>query len=358
MPKTKKNIKYRHTEKYQTQARTKKINRYLKKNRSQIINKKRGLTNISQSQKTTPNSSMDVDIVDEQQSYNPVSALSVSSAMVIAPEYIHSPKKSIDTLTKRISNLSLGKTTTIEISFIIIGHGGIISYSNGRVPQFKLPKNVSQTNVLGQRYAGFLNFGNRVMKEQVYRFLHHHEVLKNKKNLKKFLKLFNMFYTFSLKQRKSDNTLEFPYDYYANFLVNEALSKKNIHLHGDYIGIRYNYGATRAQKLYTGKKPDETSNQSDPEEIVERPLVKIFSIKVNDQEILRNTGHEIIVDDIQNHITLTEIIEHAVKKTMLAFPEFTTFPDKKIIVNVIDITCNSTENRDYPTIEFIGPPDK
>jgi len=275
-----------------------------------------------------------------------------------------SPNNSIEKLTKSIRNLSLGKTTKIEISFIIIGHGGIPSSSNGEVPQFKLPENVSQTNVLGLRYAGFLNYGNVDFKKEIYKILQENEILHNEKNLKKFLKNYNKFYIHILNQQSVKGVYDFQNERNANILVNDALSKKNIRLHGDYIGIRYNYGTTRSQKIYTGKNPGELPIQSHPEEIEERPLVKIFSIKVDDQEILRNIdyhhilNHEILVDDIKNGVTLTEIIEHAVKKTMHVFPELDAFPDKKIVVNVIDISCNSTMNRDYPTIEFIGPPDK
>lgn len=345
MSKTIKNIKFRHTEHDKTLAQKKKVKKNLKqtkKKRSQIINKKRDIKNIQQS------SAMDV--VEESQS---------------------PPKNSIDTVTKGIGNISLGKQDTIEISLIIIGHGGVISSENGIVQRFKLPENVSQTNVLGLRYAGLTNLANKVYKENIDNKLQHEEVLKNAKNLKLFLKYYNYVYSLALNEYEKDKNgdymldifgnkiYKFPEIRHANALVDNALSKKNIHLHGDYAGIRYNYGSTRAQKLYTGKKKNESSIFSHHQEIYERPLVKIYSVNVNGEEIQRNKGlPEIIVTDIKNDVTLTEVIEKSVEKTMQVFRNLSTIQDKKIIVNVIDMTCNNTTTNFYPEIEFIGPPNK
>lgn len=344
MPKTIKNIKFIHTEHNKTLAQKKKIKTNLKqtqKKRNQIINEKRDIKNIQQS------SAMDV--VEVSQS---------------------PPKNSIDTVTKGIGNISLGKQNTIEISLIIIGHGGVISSENGIVQRFKPPENVSQTNVLGLRYAGLTNLANKVYKENIDNELQHKEVLKNAKNLKLFLKYYNSVYSLALNEYKKDKNgdymldifgnkiYKFPEIRHANALVDNALSKKNIHLHGDYAGIRYNYGSTRAQKLYTGKKMNESPTFSHHQEIYERPLVKIYSVNVNGEEIQRNKGLlEIIVTDIKNGVTLTKVIEKAVEKTMSKFTKLSGLSDKKIVVNVIDLTCNDmTDGTRYPDIEFIGPP--
>ena len=344
MPNTIKNIKFRHTEHDKTLAKKKKIKTNLKqtqKKRSQIINEKRDIKNIQQS------SAMDV--VEGSQS---------------------PPKNSIDIVTKGIGNISLGKQNTIEISLIIIGHGGVISSENGIVQRFKPPENVSQTNVLGLRYAGLTNLANKVYKENIDNELQHKEVLKNAKNLKLFLKYYNSVYSLALNEYKKDKNGDYMLDIFgnkiykfpeiriANALVDNALSKKNIHLHGDYAGIRYNYGSTRAQKLYTGKKKNESSIFSHHQEIYERPLVKIYSVNVNGEEIQRNKGlPEIIVTDIKNGVTLTKVIEKAVEKTMSKFTKLSGLSDKKIVVNVIDLTCNDmTDGTRYPDIEFIGPP--
>jgi hypothetical protein len=345
MPNTIKNIKFRHTEHDKTLAKKKKIKTNLKqtqKKRSQIINEKRDIKNIQQS------SAMDV--VDESQS---------------------PPKNSIDIVTKGIGNISLGKENTIEISLIIIGHGGVISAENGIPHFFKLPENVSQTNVLGLRYAGLTNLVNKAYKEYIDNELQHEEVLKNAKKLKLFLKYYNYAYSFFLNEYEKDKNGDYILDIFgnkiykfpkirlANALVNNALSKRNIHLHGDYAGIRYNYDSTRVQKLYTGKNKNESSIFSHHQEIYERPLVKIFSVNVNGEEIQRNKGlPEMIVTDITNGVTLTEVIEKAVEKTMQVFRNLSTIQDKKIIVNVIDMTCNDYTNKFYSVVEFIGRPKK
>jgi hypothetical protein len=64
-----------------------------------------------------------------------------------------------------------------------------------------------------------------------------------------------------------------------------------------------------------------------------------------------------IVTDIKNGVTLTKVIEKAVEKTMSKFTKLSGLSDKKIVVNVIDLTCNDmTDGTRYPDIEFIGPP--
>ena len=331
MTEKEKNPKFRHTEKKQSKKQKEKVQSFLKrtqKNRIQKIYEKRFNKNIQQPQNTT-----------------------IESALP-------SPNNSIDKLVKGIGNISLGKQTTIEISLLIIGHGGVISLENGIVQKFTLPENVSQTNILGLRYAGLLNYGNSESKKWMDKNLHEVEILQNPKNLKKFLKTFNWIYVAALNERDSNNSFINQNERNANMLVNSSLHKKNIHLHGDYVGIRYNYGNTRAQKIYFGKKKNDQLAHIHPQEVEERPLVKIFSIKVDGIEIQRNQGrHEIFVDDIKNEVTLTEVIEKAVHKTMREFPELSTFPDRKIIVNVVDNTCNDTKENRFPDIEFIGPPE-
>lgn len=258
---------------------------------------------------------------------------------------------------------------SVRIGVVIFGHGGLVTehvhFFN--VPQhvnktFQLPRGVAQTNVLGLRYAGLNNIGNRAYEESIDRYLTH-----RRDDMSKFVRYLDNYYQGALNEliRDPNGILIHPFQNEINKnqrLEDNLYKKKRIVLKGNHFGVREKYDTKRVQKFYTGRIPqytDPTTRQIVPEEhpdgrhrelTTNGPLVKIFSIEINGKKRLPN-GYYILIEPVPTGITLTQLIEQSIL-TVLP-PQ--VIAAKKTIVDVIDLTCNTTELSN-PTIEFIGAP--
>uniref|UniRef100_A0A6C0HSY9 Uncharacterized protein n=1 Tax=viral metagenome TaxID=1070528 RepID=A0A6C0HSY9_9ZZZZ len=228
----------------------------------------------------------------------------------------------------------------ISVSFVIFGHGGI----KNKIPieTFKLPHATKETNLLAMRYSGINNIGNRSYEENIDKFLSEN---KNKK-------------TDTLIQELDTSFLRFlPHHSEVLQRVHEIDDRLNIQ--NKFFGVKQNYNSRNAQKYYTGITSKELlRSYRHPEIKMTGPLVKIYSIVINNVEQLAQ-GQSIIVDrNIVNGITLTEII-NIVTQFVLDSGIIPTLArsdiakEKGFLVNVVDLTCNYTE--EYPLIEVIGP---
>ena len=266
--------------------------------------------------------------------------------------------------------------SSIQMSVVIFGHGGLVTEHVNffNVPQFvnktfQLPRGVLRTNVLGLRYAGLSNIGNRKYEETIDNYLTH-----RRDNIPKFLQYLDNYYQNALNDLKYDSNGNVVYDSSGNvvytfeseIMKNNQLEynlfkTKKIRLKGNHFGIRANYDTKRVQKYYTGRMPKYIDSQQKkiPEEhpknrhrelTLNGPLVKIFSIEINGKNRLPN-GYFVLVEPVPTGVTLTEIIEQSLQTIL---PQ-QLIDEKKTIVNVIDLTCNFTELSN-PTVEFIGAP--
>jgi hypothetical protein len=227
----------------------------------------------------------------------------------------------------------------IIVSFAIFGHGGV----KNEIPleTFKKPDNVKQTNILGMRFSGINNIGNRKYEEDIDTFL---VTNKNEKTNEFIHRLDQTFLSY----------LSGHPDVYQR--IQQLNQRSNIQ--NNYFGIKENYSSKNAQKIYTGASSIDITDHRRHRELTTRgPLVKIYSIIRNGREYLL-PGQSIIIDtNIVNGITLTQII-NIVIQSVLDSPIIPTLDrvnfstGNNFIVNIVDLTCNSTDS--YPLIEFIG----
>lgn len=227
----------------------------------------------------------------------------------------------------------------IIISFVIFGHGGIKNQTP--VETFKLPDDARETNLLAMRYSGINNIGNRSYEEEIDKFLSEN---KNKK-------------TDTLIQELDTSFLRFLPDH-PDVLQRVQEIDRRLNIQNKFFGVKQNYNSRNAQKYYTGITSKELLRNYRHSEIkMTGPLVKIYSIVINNVERLAQ-GQTIVVDrNVVNGITLTEIInvvtQFVLDSDMVpALARNDIAKEKGIIVNVVDLTCNYTE--EYPLIEVIG----
>lgn len=228
----------------------------------------------------------------------------------------------------------------IIVSFVIMGHGGV----KNEIPieTFKLPDATKETNLLAMRYSGINNIGNRSYEENIDTFLSEN---KNKK-------------TDTLIQELDASFLRFLPDH-PDILQRVQEIDRKLNIQNKFFGLKQNYNSRNAQKYYTGVTSQELlRGYRHPQIKMSGPLIKIYSIIINNVEQL-SQGQSIIVDkNTLNGITLTEIINNVTQYVLDSgmVPTLARSDIKKekgFIVNVIDLTCNYTE--EYPLIEVIGP---
>lgn len=261
--------------------------------------------------------------------------------------------------------------TSIRIGIVIFGHGGLVTEPVAffHLPRyvnktFELPRGVLQTNVLGLRYAGLSNIGNQEYEESIDNYLTH-----RRDDMPKFLRYLENYYRNALKatqyeirEGKETKVYQFRNEIMKNQQIEAQLKTKHITLKGNHFGIREKYDTKRVQKYYTGRIPqrnDPVTHEIIPEEnphsrhrelTLQGPLVKIFNIEINGKNRLP-TGYFVLVQPAPYGITLTQIIEQSLRNILP--PQL--IHEKKTIVDVVDLTCNTTELAN-PTIEFIGAP--
>ena len=227
----------------------------------------------------------------------------------------------------------------LTISFIVMGHGGI----KNKVPieTFKPPKNVLHTNILGMRYAGINNLVNRTYEENIEKSLAN----KKNSNLTALITHLNDFFSTYVSSHKDvEKRVE--------------LLRKRYDIGNNFFGIKSNYTKRNAQKYYQGITEKEDTEHFRHSELKKAgPLVKIYSIlKSNNAELL-NKGETIIVDELQQGITLTELINHVTdfvlsnQRFVPSLIEKELYKETKVEVNVVDLTCNYT--KEHPMIGFI-----
>lgn len=227
----------------------------------------------------------------------------------------------------------------IVVSFVIFGHGGI----KNKIPvkTFKLPDATKETNLLAMRYSGINNIGNRSYEEDIDKFLSDN---KNKK-------------IDTLIQELDASFLRF-LPHHPEILQRVQEIDRRLNIKNKFFGVKQNYNARNAQKYYTGATSKELlRSYRHPEIKMTGPLVKIYSIVINNVEQLSQDQSIIVDRDIVDGITLTEIINIVTQFVLdsgivptLARSDITK--EKRFIVNVVDLTCNYTE--EYPLIEVIG----
>jgi hypothetical protein len=288
-----------------------------------------------------------------------------------------SKKPRAKTLRDRLTKMDVeddAEPQTVQVSLVIYGHGGLaMTRDKVFVPgklinqAFKVPEGVDQVNVLGLRYAGLDNFGNRRHEMKIDHMLSKRPDIE----LPEFLDYLNKYYENALHHtylhEKGRYVLDESGNYIPKFkdqldklaIIEKRLAKKGIQVRGNMFGIREKYDKKRAQKIYTGVRLDEYSidpnqPQRHPELKIGHPLIKIFSIRVNGVEQLK-PGHQIVVKGpgVKNYMTLTDVIHESldprVSKLLAKYLHY----KNKIVVDVVDLTCNHQFEGD-PTLEFIG----
>lgn len=268
--------------------------------------------------------------MDISRSFEP-DQLSPYIPMEIDEEYIKKPF-TLDLTAKRII-----------ISIVIMGHGGI--KNQFPIDTFKSPPYLRKLDILGMRYAGINNLVNREYE------LMNEEFLANVKNSKTIELLDKLNRTFSEYVKE-----KFPE--HGEIRDRLDLINKRFNIHNDYFGIKENYNSRRAQKFYQGVTEKEIIHKSRHPNITKMgPYVKIYSVLKDGVELL-SKGETILVDNVFQNMTLTDIIQSSKEKifTMdrfLTSDEKTEYENRKFVeFGVVDLTCNFT--KEYPNIEFIG----
>jgi hypothetical protein len=254
--------------------------------------------------------------------------------------------------------------TTITISFLIIGHGNIINtprLNNTVIETFKKPNNASQVSVMGLRFAGLVNLIKRdylefIDKELTNKIPHDNTMtVYLNKNLKMFIQGFTPeYFENQLKIDKTTQEKEEDEKYIIlakNLHEQINMLRNNGSLTGDnFFGVKDKFTKKNAQKRYFGAD----SSVFHKEITTSGPLVKIYSITTGDGSEILSKGESIICTEPKNGDTLTKIIDDVVMKvySTVIIPNF-NFDKSKIKVNVLDLTCNNTENFNFPSIGFI-----
>jgi len=241
----------------------------------------------------------------------------------------------------------------LTISFMIIGHGGV--KNTLPLETFKIPNDatIGQINVLGLRFSGLLNLVTKEYDEDIDRYL---ATVKNKDTtglIRELDKTFNKFLSSNIRS-DNDEIKKIVEIFKARI---DTLGKKIKGIKDKYFGVKMNYGKKNAQKFYQGISKNEKENGYRHSELtVTGPLVKIYSLLKGGTELLTE-GQTILVSGLQNDVTLTEIIDYAIKQ-ILENGQIITVAERKLYsellpinVNIVDVTCNYTE--DHPKIGFI-----
>jgi hypothetical protein len=272
----------------------------------------------------------------------PQSSLYPSAAIIPHSSLLHPSTSSAAIIPQSSLHPSISMINNpVMISIIIMGHGAIKNELPLEV--FVKPNFVKRTNILGMRFSGINNIGDRLYEEEIDTFLS-----MNKNNLTDTL-IRNLDITFLRYLQHPKNTS-----------VKERIDiiKQRYDIKNNYFGIVENYSTRRAQKIYQGANDTEISGGYRHRELTKiGPLVKVYSIKINGIEVMQQGQYIIIRDNIVNGITLTQII-NMVSQSFLNSHFVTPLQaqdiasKKNITVNVVDLTCNSTQG--FPLIEFIG----
>lgn len=316
--------------------------RSLRQGRSKSMKRKRRLSPIPESGvpmdiSSSPDSGVPMDISPEKEfniSESPV-------LMEIVDEYSNEPLK-VDFGFKGLT-----------ISFVIIGHGGV--ENTLPIKTFKLPRHVpmGQINILGLRYSGLLNLVTKEYDESIDKYLSNN---KNRDIIKLIKRLNDDFTLFLRGAIKSDSEeLKKIIEEFRKRI--ERLKTIIPNIEEKYFGTKLNYGKKNAQKIYQGVSQDEIDKKVRHFELTTvGPLVKIYSILKGGEEILKD-GQTILVTGLKENITLTEIIDEAIKqfskeKGIISDIEKDIFLKQlNININIVDLTCNFTDA--HPNIGFI-----
>ena len=241
----------------------------------------------------------------------------------------------------------------LTISFVIIGHGGV--KNSLPLETFKSPnhKRMGQINVLGMRFAGLLNLVTRGYDEGIDEYL---ATDKNKDTIELLRKLNEEFnHSLSVNIRSDNDETKKTIETFRSRI--DALGKKIPGIKDNYFGVKTNFREKNAQKFYQGISENEKKYGYRHSELTTAgPLVKIYSLLKGGTELL-DKEEAIIVRGLQNDVTLTEIINKAIKQ-MLENVQIITMDERELYseqlpinVNIVDLTCNYT--KDHPNIGFI-----
>lgn len=250
-------------------------------------------------------------------------------------------------ITEEYSNKSLSVGKGITLSLVIIGHGGV--HNTLPLETFKLPKhqNVGDINVLGMRFSGLLNIVSRKYDEDVDKYLATHKNENVDQLIDELNKSFRNFLDNANIQTHNDPELRKILD---KFLERVERIKQQMPKIGDsFFGTKLRFGKKNAQKFYQGISEKEKKTGARHSDLTTSgPLVKIYSLIKGDQEMLEQ-GVSLPLPPLPDGVTLTEIIDAAMNRTIEYIGE--RGEQLPINVNVVDLTCNYTENQ--PNIGFI-----
>jgi hypothetical protein len=233
-----------------------------------------------------------------------------------------------------------------------MGHGGVINYQSpttGRIETFKNPENVKSTEIIGMRFSSLLNLTSTSHQEAVVEYLASHKDTNND-----FINFLNQSYLKFLKIYSPDKTdLSKVEEFIKTKKSTQILGKK----YNNIFISKKRISSKTAQKMYKGiSDKDRLYFHSDfTKHNIQGPFVKIYSIIANDTELLYR-GETIPIYNIPNNITLTNIINIVttyIFSDNLSYKGISKFyqTGKKISINVVDLTCNSTTG--HPIIGFI-----
>jgi hypothetical protein len=246
----------------------------------------------------------------------------------------------------------------LTVSFVIIGHGGV--KNTVPIKTFELPIHMpmGRINVLGMRYSGLLNLVNKNYDESTDKYLADHK----NENIPELIKYLNEAFAMFLNGNINVNGEDTKEIIEKRKVIDEfkkrvdLLKKKIPNI--EYFGAKIGFGKKNAQKFYSGISQEEFKKESRHSELTVNggPLVKIYSILKGGKEYLK-PGQTLLVSGLSDNITLTEIIDAAIKKVseeghiITVYERGLYFEQLPININIVDLTCNHTDA--YPNIGFI-----